>query len=716
MTTRANRVVLGKLPTYKFGVDTYDPDKLGLGSLMFQNTGVAPEDNFAGPLPIGIARPMEASVAIPYGYPWAMRWSESSTSQKDWIFTADIATAAATRRLGMYEYDRLTGVINYGGFITVTFPGTSEAKTIRALRMSYETHTVGTVAVSGTAVTGTSTKFSTDRACVGNRIGFGSTNPEQITQWYEISAIGSDTSITLTTNAGAITAGTPYVIEDLRAYIVCTSVTTSLGGLYIVKGLRKELFSPTGGAVPAGTTVDCIRASYFIKDAATGTALVAFGAAMEEKTTMNARSMWILHTLANPIMIKYNVYATLTLTAGAATNALLFVTGAGGAVTGTTSQMNNGRLANTAHGPGAGKDCIYFTTTTRIYRTSQLSTITTGMINWISDNMVEIPPGGTSTFGATSALQAIEYTSVIDKFIITSSGTTGARSYISQYRTDGGQMDRIIFVDAKQNDNSIADSSTTPFPSQLASSFMCWVEGGMLYAIRNGTSVGTNQFYTIPLGADWEYIATSGSRLVLPRIATPNADKFISAFAQEVQVIGGSTGKNLGMAPEPYRIQFRTSGIDDNSGGWTPLDSTGDLSGVAGSPYIQFRCEFRISNTMIPSRILNVGVLYDDLNTDSHFLVSDKSNPSTKQFVWWFASAFGRTVPNLRVRIYDAVTQSLLVDDNTSTPSGTWEKSTDGSAWGAWNNTDRANSTTYYRYTPTSIADNVSVRPVLTTI
>ena len=714
MTTRANRVVLGNLPTYHFGVDTYDPDKLGLGSLMIQKSGVAPEDNFAGPFPITVARPMEASVAIPYAYPCAFRWSESATSQKDWIFVADVATAAATRRLGMYEFDRITGVLNYQGFVTITFPGTSEAKTVRGLRMSYEKHTVGTVAVSGTAVTGTSTKFVTDRACVGNRIGFGSTDPAQIATWYDITAIGSDTGITLGSTAGTISAGTPYVIEDLRAYLIVTSVTTSLGGLYVIKGLKRTLFTPTGGAVPAGTTVDCIRASYFLKDASTGTALVSFGGALEEKTTMINRSMWILHTLANPIMQKYNVYAALTLTAGAATNALMLITGAGGAVTGTTSQYNNGRLANTAHGPGMGNNCIYFTTTTRVYRTATLSTITAASTSWLSDNMTEVPPGGVNTFAATGALSSIEYSAVIDKFIVTSSGTAGARSYMTQYRTDGGQLDRLIFADYKQNDQGVADSSITPFPNQLATVFTCWVEGGVLYAVRFGTTAALNQFFVIPIGADWEYIATSGSRLVLPRIATPGADKYLAAYVQEVQVIGGNTGKNLGMTTEPYRLQFRTSGIDDNSGGWTPLDSTGDISGVAGSSHIQFRCEFRVANTMIPSRILNVGVLYDDITTNSHFLVSDKSDPGTKKFVWWFASAFGGAVPALRVRIYDAVTQSLLVDDNTSSPTGTWEKSTDGTTWGSWNNTDRSNNTTYYRYTPASIADDVVVKPVLT--
>lgn len=53
--------------------------------------------------------------------------------------------------------------------------------------------------------------------------------------------------------------------------------------------------------------------------------------------------------------------------------------------------------------------------------------------------------------------------------------------------------------------------------------------------------------------------------------------------------------------------------------------------------------------------------------------------------------------------------------DDTLTPTlGTFEKTTDGTTWTAYNTTDRANSTTYIRYTPTSIADNIKVTPIIT--
>jgi hypothetical protein len=65
--------------------------------------------------------------------------------------------------------------------------------------------------------------------------------------------------------------------------------------------------------------------------------------------------------------------------------------------------------------------------------------------------------------------------------------------------------------------------------------------------------------------------------------------------------------------------------------------------------------------------------------------------------------------------LYDATTDGLLVDDNTTSPTGTFEKSTDdGENWSSWTNTDKTNNTTYLRYTPSSLADSIKVRALLT--
>jgi hypothetical protein len=383
----------------------------------------------------------------------------------------------------------------------------------------------------------------------------------------------------------------------------------------------------------------------------------------------------------------------------------------------SASKLNNGRIANVSHGPGAGLTCLYFTTTTRVYRSVELSTIVAAQTGWIADNMTEVPPGGVNTFAAGGGMQAIEHSSVIDKFFIMTTGAAGIRSYVTQYRTDGGQFDRIVFADMKQIDQGSADSSTTPTPSPLVSFFSVWIEGGMLYASRFGTTAVLNQLYAIPIGADWEYIATSNSRMHTPKIATPDCKSYVSAFVNAAQVVGGATGKNLGLQPEPFRLQFRTSGIDDNSGAWTPLDDTMDLGGVAGAPFIQFRLEFRMGNLLIPARLLNWGVIYNDNGMSDHWQGSTNvgTDITNKRFGFRHAAAYGSTVPRLKCELFDAESGVSLGSDDSVTQAWAWSKSTNGGgAWGAYDSTDRANATTYVRVTPTGLADNIRVRGVLT--
>ena len=87
---------------------------------------------------------------------------------------------------------------------------------------------------------------------------------------------------------------------------------------------------------------------------------------------------------------------------------------------------------------------------------------------------------------------------------------------------------------------------------------------------------------------------------------------------------------------------------------------------------------------------------------------------ASKYKAWRFSTAFGGTVPKLRIELFDAVTGGSLGSDDSTTRAGTWEKSTDGgSTWGSYDTSDKTNETTYIRFTPASLADNIKVRALL---
>lgn len=690
--------------------DPYDKTKTILGPNLTQKTGALSVDKWAGPLPISLGRPMEAPVAIPVGFPHAITFSD----QIDYIFFADIATAAATRRVVMYEYNKSTHTLTWRGFITITFPsGATGNKTIRALRATRNLNTTGTVSVSGTAVTGAGTNWQTRRFAAGARIGFGSTDPTQITTWYEIASITNDGALVLTGSAGIIGAGTAFVIEEYRVLLAITNATPANGGLFVVKGLHPGHFAPGGTNIAAADSTDNVQACYWLADASTVLNTVAAGLGLEESSTDLSHFVYVLDGAATTARIyKYDIRAALTPTTGKSTDAFVYRTGTM-TVTGNISQQNNGRCATTQHGPGSGVSCFYFVTTTRVYR-APVADILDASITYLADSMVEIPPGGTTTYTASGTLTSIEYTSVLDRFFVMTSGATANRSYCTRYQTNSDPFDHIFLVDSRQIDQSTADSGSVAHPATLSVVFSIWVEGGIAYLCRNGSAATNAHIYTLAVGAHRTYALSNGNLLVSPVMSTAGATKFYRAFANAQGQLGEGTN---GMATEDFTLYYRTEGIDDNSGAWTEIDPSFDMSGIVPGTQIQFALAFKILGlACIPSRVFSVGVLFEDDSTDSHYQASvAQSSLASKRFAWRFATAFGDTVPALRVRLYDAVNGNLLVDDDTDTPSGTFEESTDdGGNWDPWTDTDKGNETTYLRYTPATLPDNIKVVAVLT--
>lgn len=687
-------------------ISSYDSTKTNLGTLIKQYTGAGATDKFAGASIIGMARPMEQSTAIPGVYPHVYRFSDTI----DHVFLAEISTAAATRRIIMYEYNRETSEFNWKGFITLTYPAATVGHTIKGMRMVRELYTTGTVGVSGTAVTGSGSTWSTDKMTVGSRIGFGSTDPTQITTWYRISAVGSDTGITLLTSAGTITAGTPYVIEDLKCITSTSNTTATNGGLFITKGISVLDFITTGTTIPAATTVDNIKAVYWLADASTVTNTIACGSAVEDKTSWIDQNVYVLDA-TGPKIYKYNFRKALTLASGKDTTTLVAVTG-NQAVTGTISQTNNGRIGALAHGPGSGVDSLYFVTTTRCYRVA-LANITAASTTWQSDTMVEIPPGGTTTYLATSAFGCVEIAGDIDRLIITTTGAAGVRSYVTQYNTTSNPFDHIFLADDKQQDQSLSDSGGVMHPSIQVSLFAPWSEQGVLYLARNGTTAALNQLYTIPIGAHQTYALANSQILMSPSFDISDSNKLYNVYINALHKLGTDT---FSLPTEAYKLYYRTSGIIDNSGSWTLLDDTGDISGVSGTA-IQFGIIFKVLGaTCIPSRILGLTLIYEDITNDSHYSPSvSNSNIASRIFSYRQSVAFGSNIPTMRIRLYNAVTNALLIDDDTTSNAfGTFEySSNNGVSWNAWLNTADVVGN-YIRYSATSLPAGIRVKAIIT--
>jgi hypothetical protein len=665
------------------GVNTvYTASMMSLGSLMHVNTGTVGTDKWVGPLPVAVARPLEQSTPSAINFAHVIPY----TNDVDWIFGADNGAAAATRRFMFYEYDRRTASFNWRGSTLVTLPGTGNV-TIRGFRMARYLYTTGTIAVNAgtTTVGGNGSTWTTDRQAVGARIGFGSTDPTQISTWYTVAAIPSNVQITLGQAAGTTYAsGSPYVIEELRALITTTNATAQSGGLFIVKGLNPDHFTQVGTVVAAATTTDNSRSCYYLttnSNQALHYDTASCGIGLDNFVSWQSHSVYHLNGggTAFARVTKYNTRAGTTLTAGRDPGSTVVVATALQATpAGNLSQNNNGRTAVLAHGPASGVDSLFFVTTNRIAR-APLSSITAGATNYILDSMTEVPPGSANTFPAGGVFSAVEHMGSIDRLFITSTGATSNRHYITQYRTDSGQMDHILGVDTKQQDQ--ASGQGPAHPSINAAVASVWVERGRGYLIRLGTTAAVNQMYMVPVGADNTYASATQQYIITPKISTPGAIRFRSVAVANANNIG--TGE-LALPPGSFTLYVRTSGIDDNSGGWTEVNQAGEIGFIGTSSEIQFRIAFEtMHGFLIPARLYNLIVTYD---TDDNILPElewnlNDSNLNDGTVGFSQNAAFSSSVPNFDIEYYRSDTNALVLSQNSlSTTNGTFQWFS-GSVW-----------------------------------
>lgn len=683
----------------------YNPLYTSVGSLMYQSDGAI------GPLPVKVARPMEETTAFQCAFPAVIAWSPTV----DWIFLVEGSAASATRRIMLYEYNRNTNAFTWKGYITLTFPPSTD-HTVRGFAMSYDIYSTGTVAVSGTTVTGTGTTWTADRLASGSRIGFNSTDPNQIVSWYEIETINSDTSITLTASAGTLTANKTYCIEDLRAIVTNTNATSTNGGLFLAKGLKYENFVSGGTTITNAVSTDNIRAVYWLADAASVTHRTSCGNALDDKESWTTQYVYCLDTVAAPEVFKYNIRAALSdLSSGKSTLAFLYTTG-NQTTTGSITQQNNGEIVTVNHGVGKNVKSLYFVAAARVYR-ADVRNITSGNPIWISDCMVEIPPGGTTTFPATSLFGYIEHLDFIDDFVIYTTGATSFRSYITDYNTNIIPFETILGVDSKQLDQTTADVNSVPHPSIGVSQLISWNEEGISYILRQNASSTLNQLYAVPLSACYTHTWQAGREqyVITPAMPTPNGVILHRAYINSLLAHGGSDV--FAILPEPIKVWYRVSGIHDNTGSWQLLPDSGDLTGIETGKDIQFRLAFKVTGMFqLPSKVYSICVVYEtDADLPSHLQWSVGDTSATNGTVGFVQKTAYGGVPNLQINYYRTDTDELVLTQlSTNSLYGVFEY-WNGSSWTSGLGTDTVDIRRRFRPT-TGILTGINVYCKLKTV
>jgi hypothetical protein len=698
-------------------VISYDPTKLNMGYLMTRNqdtdgkTYVTPvESKFLRGFEIGNGTTFQINSLGFLKY----------NNDVSWVFytnTNDNGNVA--KRIFLATYDKVNNLITEIGSINVNYtPNTTHGAL--AITPSLENHTGGTVSVVGNAVSGSGTTWSTDGVCSGNRIGFGSTDPNQITQWYTISSVVDNTNITISkeyTTDGIVeslnlSGGTPYVIEDLRLIYVnrASNAAVTTRGIGLVKGLRYENFTQNPTTIPAATTVDNLRACYRLLDSSTTSAtFIPTGIILEDKVSFTEQYLFVQ---SNPAVTsiniqRFNIRAALTLTAGRSDSAFGFTTG-------TVNHLGtNINLVNSfIKGPNGDYYVNLFTRISRIIPAN----ITNGSTNFIGDTMIENPPGTSTTFPLSSQLSGFHYLPNVNRFYIShNQGTT--RNYITPYSTTG-EFERVVNLNDTIESNTYVVSELDTLTSNFISlPLRTFYHDGLSYIARDVNN-NRNVLYTLPIEADKEYHTTTKACIITPEFTTPDTVNYDKVYLNNKSTFN----KGRFISPsENVDVYFRTTGTTDDSGSWALVDTTGDISYATGST-IQFKIAFStIGLTCIPDKVYGIGMSYFSdgipLSTTFYEPSLKHSDISSQIFAWRQVHEFVDDIPELSIDIYNVSGSTLLLTDNTDTPvNGVWEYSSDnGNNWSGF--TSSVNTIdNYIRYTPnSSLGTGIKVKAILYT-
>lgn len=668
---------------YEYSV-SYDPDVTNIGSGMVQL-----EDElgkWVGPQPLASYAAGFYSGAIPAKVIFALKYN----SYIDYIFTASYNTSALRRPIGLFKFNRNTLKYSFVGRVNLTF--TSNTAVINGISANVVTSSAGTVSVSGTSVTGTNTFFQTHRISTGARIGFGSTNPNSITTWYEISSISSNTGITLNSSAGTM-SNVSYVIEEIQIFLGISGVNP---GIHIVKGIHEGVFSLSSGTVINYVTTDNTRGMVALVDNSSSISNL-MGLSVDSFENYTTQYGYCINNLGQ--IWQFNLRASLTINVnGVSTSAYIS----------NTANPNLNivwhdcmAIATTNHGVGKNDKSLYFVASSRVYRFSLKNIISPSA--FYVDAMIEILPYNSLSYNISSpgSLISIVYDSFSDYFYLGGA----SKFYRTKFKTEAKYMDLAFGLNDNILDNQNVLEEYVP-KFQVASYSPSTVVDGIIYYLYCHTATTTdNVLYAISTKGNYDI--GNNSVIITPKLSTPNCLSYNCVYFNDRCLLGGNI---FGTSTELIELYYRTEGIDNNSGNWT-LVKYGDLSDIQPSNFIQFMLKFKIFGSFcVPARVYSLGLTYKDNEDDPLFCKFFYKGNVKDQYYWKFLNSYNGILPNLEIIIYDTGSSNIILKDNSVAPNGNFDYSINGgTSWTTWSASNLNANSIIVRYTPLNLPNNLNV-------
>ena len=357
------------------------------------------------------------------------------------------------------------------------------------------------------------------------------------------------------------------------------------------------------------------------------------------------------------------------------------------ALTGTLLLTDSETYAMPGHSANSGFACAFLSTSSNLYL-GKLSELTSGATTWPS--LITVNMLGSSNEIISPIATYASWSNTLDRAIY----STGQVFVMKQF------VNNVIDVIFGGTNNKYFEGLTTEVVEFQPNSSITGMtnRNGWIFIINGST--GQRGVFACDLRSDCLF---DHSYFVTKVLSSPDA---VYRFITTIDQLYDFTGSLI--------VYYRTSGFGSISGGWSEIPFADELNTFATGTQVQFKvCYATLGlDTCIPAQLKEFYLGYDRLTDNSEnweLSVDDSDNGNPSRTAFRLKTAYSSSVPTLYYRAYD-LSNSLIVNHNTSANAARFEYSTDGGV--NWSSLGTIPNTvgTLVRYT-FSTSPGVDIRP-----
>jgi len=328
----------------------------------------------------------------------------------------------------------------------------------------------------------------------------------------------------------------------------------------------------------------------------------------------------------------------------------------------TDKQGMNGQYLIPKHGPYKNIPCIGFYSSGYLYLIKE-SNITENNIYLIehSASIGFVRPNQGQTFTEYGRLNGYAHDNFLDRSIFGGSTYYSLKISIAKISQYDSLAETSLYAMNNINDSYLKPANLPSAITQTDGNIRS--VNGWLYK-TNGSNLWDNLLHAIPIKNHWVFTDRFKNYCLSPIVYLEKNVILRKIHLSENNIFGDGT---LGVSPDPLKIYVRNYGIEDDTGRWTLIDSTGYLNQIQNTGKLQVRFDSSVTlHHGLPKRIYGFSLEFDKASNIPIEFEWDLENTNySLGIVGFIQTILCRSNPSFTIKFTNKLTRKVYYIQNT---------------------------------------------------